>query len=288
MTDGRWLGLSRLGQSHPAPPPHVSNYRDLMAPAPPEPRADLPVDPSSAALKGAGEDDDYIYHPVDKKKDTLMGLSLRYRVPIDVLKLHNNLPTENLVMLETARIPKNNARPRALSTGTVDSLDAKIRRFTRSQGTSEPEARLYLDDASGDYDLAVAQYREDLEAEKRSGMSAQKVEAAVEAGSVVVHAVPFASTAAAAAVGPALAESAGNTGGGRGGRGWSKKDEGGSGEAEGLMAGSSATKLGSPAEEDEAVSSGVSRSTFDAFVNGGGSSGAGGELRKRTAGQPHS
>jgi hypothetical protein len=300
MTDGRWLGLSHRAGLQPAIPPHISDYKDLLAPAPVSPRADLP--PSSEAKnEETQQDENFIYHSVGKT-DTLMGLSLRYRVPIATLKLVNNLPTENLAALKVVKVPKENARPRAVSLGVVETMDAKIRKFTRTEGCSESEARLYIEDAGGDVDLAVQQYRDDLEEERKAGISVEGVAATVANSSVTVHLAPTAEvkrSMEALSGFPNLSSGDAGTRGSASARAWKKSDREEEGEDESLIgsrepAHISTKALPSPSDEDAGIASGIALTSMNTFLNGGGggskaaddgSSAAG--IRRRTAGQPH-
>lgn len=200
MTDGRWTHLGHMAGSAPRPPPHATSYAQLRAPAPPEPGVDaprLPARPGAAEIAAAtgiaaATDDDFIYHPVDRR-DSLMALSLRYGVPVADLKMLNNLPTENLAAVRTLRIPRDRARVVIAPTGaSADDHGAKIRRLIAlaigrmpGERLSEPEARFYLEDAGWDVDAALAAWRRDEDFDASTGGAASRAASAAAAGPAV-------------------------------------------------------------------------------------------------------
>lgn len=211
-----------MAGSAPRPPPHITSYAQLRAPAPPEPGTDAPRLPARsgaaeiAAATGiaAATDDEYIYHPVDKR-DSLMAISLRYGISVADLKLVNNLPTENLAAVRTLKIPRDRARVViAPATTSEDGKSAKVRRLIAlaigrvpGERLSEPEARFYLEDAGWDVDAALALWRRDEDFDASTGGAASRAASAVAAGpaaagsmaAVVPTAPPISGGAGAAA-----------------------------------------------------------------------------------------
>jgi LysM repeat protein len=134
-------------------------------------------------------DDDFIYHPIDSRKDTLMGLSLKYGVSVSELRLVNNLPTENIGMLRELRIPKGTARVRPTATGVEDSRRSKLRKLQVEHGLSAEEATYYLEASGFDYTGAVAALRDDEAFDAKTGGAATRAAATAAASATHVSAV---------------------------------------------------------------------------------------------------
>lgn len=173
-----WGALSRTLQRQPGPP-KVLTPADLLAPAPAEPRADVAVrardiegGEGGASAAAQPDEDAFIVHTLDHRRDTLQGLALRYGVPQSAIVLANDLPSSgNLAAAgATLRIPKSAARLVA-SPALEDreaSQRAKLRLLRARHGLSEGEARYYLEECRGDVEAASAMLREDEAREARA------------------------------------------------------------------------------------------------------------------------
>lgn len=207
MQASKYTALSHAAPS--ARPKYVS-YDELLAPAPPIPAGDdgSAAKPAAAAAASAAGDG-FLVHTVEKR-DTLMGLSLRYGVTITDIRVANDLPSENIAFLKTLRIPVRGGKAAAAAVprapvGERDSERSLIRRLAVTHRLSEAEAKYYLEEAAWDYDAAE---REFLKEASFEAAHAGDAAAAVAAATVVPAAPAASSSSTRATVTPSAASTA--------------------------------------------------------------------------------
>lgn len=126
------------------------------------------IDTTPKPADSISEDDQFIYHPV-QKEDTLMGISLKYNVPmVDIQRVNRLMGSQNIWHLKTIKIPKtkdSKATPLFMSPKnlTVDPLEGPIAEFQRVVGCSKEEASFYVSEAGGDVEMALIDYKADSE-----------------------------------------------------------------------------------------------------------------------------
>lgn len=154
-------------------PPKIMTAKDLLAPAGKEPYTFPRADSSNRSpLSNVNE---YELHKIEKR-DTLLGLSLKYGVAVSELKLANDIPftSDNLHSCgPTLRIPVGGKS--GFGTATVSSENkeeserAILRRFRVTHGLEEAEAKYYLSIGEGDFEKATKELQNDLNIESKLG-----------------------------------------------------------------------------------------------------------------------
>jgi len=110
---------------------------------------------------------DYLTHPV-RLTDTLIGLSLKYGVSVDEIKVSNGLYSDAIWSHIELLIPYRNQKIEELTEEEKekqekDRMRLLIRRFQRvTKCNSEAEATYYLDSNQFDFDVALSEYNEDI------------------------------------------------------------------------------------------------------------------------------
>jgi len=120
------------------------------------------------------ETENFYIHKV-RSSDTLVGLSLRYRIPIDTLKKVNkinNFDDNNAIYTRKyLRIPKNKDNE-FVQDAPEESEDFKkrklVRQFASITGAQLDEARFYLEDYNFILKKAIAEWNEDKKWENRT------------------------------------------------------------------------------------------------------------------------
>jgi len=115
--------------------------------------------------------DNFIVHPLNRL-DTLMGLALRYDVPIDELKRVNQLTGHNISHLFEILIPlKPNQTPevKKIHLTKKQEQDQLIRSFRSKTGVDLDEAKFYMEEANFDLDAALSEYKADSQWEASKG-----------------------------------------------------------------------------------------------------------------------
>lgn len=110
-----------------------------------------------------------VLHFLDHSQDTLAGLSLRYGVPLAVLRRVNNITSDHLLHARrTILIPGEfykggvSLSPRPIEGEEEEIRKAKVFKFQRACKVAEYDvALLYLKQAEYDLDMAVDIYRDD-------------------------------------------------------------------------------------------------------------------------------
>lgn len=154
-------------------PPKIMTAKDLLAPAGKEPYTFPRADSSNRSpLSNVNE---FELHKIEKR-DTLLGLSLKYGVAVSELKLANDIPftSDNLHSCgPTLRIPVGGKS--GFGTATVSSENkeeserALLRRFRVTHGLEEAEAKYYLSIGEGDFEKATKELQNDLNIESKLG-----------------------------------------------------------------------------------------------------------------------
>jgi hypothetical protein len=157
-------------------PPKIMTAKDLLAPAGKEPYTSPRADASNrASLSNVTE---FQLHKIEKR-DTLLGLSLKYGVAVSELKLANDIPftSDNLHSCgPTLRIPMGGksafgAGASPPSENKEESERAVLRRFRVTHGLEEAEAKYYLSIGDGDFEKATKELQHDLSVESKLGLS---------------------------------------------------------------------------------------------------------------------
>ena len=112
--------------------------------------------------------EEYRIHTVDKR-DTLLGLSLKYGISQDAIRRCNDMPTDNLATFKTLQIPLTKEYKMKLPVGEGESHAAMLRKFRVTNDLSEPEARAYLELAEWNLEQAQAFYVKDVAFERAHG-----------------------------------------------------------------------------------------------------------------------
>jgi LysM domain len=121
-----------------------------------------------AGLLAPNKDD--ILHEI-KPRDTLFGLSLKYNISVQTIKLANDLTTDNLATVPGGylRIPLSGPIKKEESTALTNA--AILRKFRVTHNISEPEAKYYLESCDYDYNRAELMLANDVSFEKRNSSS---------------------------------------------------------------------------------------------------------------------
>jgi len=149
--------------------------KDLLAPAGKEPYTFPRADSSNRyPLSNVNE---FELHKIEKR-DTLLGLSLKYGVAVSELKLANDIPftSDNLHSCgPTLRIPVGGKS--GFGTAATVSAENKeeseraiLRRFRVTHGLEEAEAKYYLSIGEGDFEKATKELQNDLNIESKLGV----------------------------------------------------------------------------------------------------------------------
>jgi len=108
--------------------------------------------------------------------DTMAGLSLRYGVPLAVLRSHNRLFADSLLPARrTVAIPAGHCAGASASTAAAAAAEdsgrrARVKRFQlRTTCVDARMAEAYLASAAGGFEGAVTQYLEDEEWVREQG-----------------------------------------------------------------------------------------------------------------------
>jgi len=124
----------------------------------------------SAATPATAEEDpeSFLWHDV-KSRDTVLGLSLVYKVPVSAILLANDLPSSgNLALVPRVRIPRG-AAPLKTGDALEASRRAKVREFRMRNSLPEAEAKFYLMEGEWDLDRAQAVLQQHLRFESQAG-----------------------------------------------------------------------------------------------------------------------
>jgi hypothetical protein len=156
-------------------PPKIMTAKDLLAPAGKEPYTSPRADAlNRVSLSNVTE---FQLHKIEKR-DTLLGLSLKYGVAVSELKLANDIPftSDNLHSCgPTLRIPMGGksafgAGASPPSENKEESERAVLRRFRVTHGLEEAEAKYYLSIGDGDFEKATKELQHDLSVESKLGL----------------------------------------------------------------------------------------------------------------------
>ncbi|GMI15315.1 hypothetical protein TrLO_g10501 [Triparma laevis f. longispina] len=112
-----------------------------------------------------------LLHKVNRDIDTLEGLCLRYKTNRRTLQNMNNFSGSSLAMApDVLKVPRQLGAPnRRSSKEAIEAMERAniLKRFINLFPTlSQMEARIYLDDTSYDFDVAVKAAQEDLKWEE--------------------------------------------------------------------------------------------------------------------------
>ena len=209
-----WAALSHLPRGPFSGPPKTMTPAQMLAPLPAAPFSAAaaewddaaeaqPRSPSAAAdaaASGGGggggggaprsaQPPRFIEHRLEKR-DTLLGLSLRYGVSAAELRLANDMPqsSDNLSACgPTLRVPAAASGRAGAPSGRpaapeAESARAVLRRFRVAHALLEAEAKYYLSLCDGDFDAASRELAQDLEVERRLGGSGAAAAAAGGSG----------------------------------------------------------------------------------------------------------
>jgi len=121
-----------------------------------------------------------VLHFLDHEHDSLQSLSLRYGVPISVLRRSNNISSDHLLLARrTVLIPGEyynggvSLSPRPVEGEDEERRKATVRRWMVTCKVSEYDvALLYLEQADYDLEAAIAAYKEDEMWEKQHPIEA--------------------------------------------------------------------------------------------------------------------
>jgi LysM repeat protein len=189
--DSAWAALSRLPAAPGSRKPKIMTAAEMVAPLPAPRREDVaapalpPTSSSSSSSSSSEEGADptrvppppppFFEHAV-QRSDTLMGLSLKYRVSIPELKRLNDLHSDNLATMPVLRIPcgPDAAKLAVPAPAPPDSERALVRRFKLTHDVGEEEARYYLSSSSFDYEAATRALQADLDFERRNRAGAER------------------------------------------------------------------------------------------------------------------
>lgn len=134
--------------------------------------------------EGAREDNDekdFLIHHVNHRSDSLLGLSLRYGVPVPQIRRDNQLSVFNdsIKAYGELRIRRLPNAPHLLVTSVLDPKVLDLQKLMKSTGLSKQESEYYMSMADHDFDAALAEYKEDLaweKANKKKPVAAFEVE----------------------------------------------------------------------------------------------------------------
>jgi len=148
-------------------PPKIMTAKDLLAPAGKEPS--YRIETSNRVLNTNTE---VQIHTIEKR-DTLLGLSLKYGVSVSELKLANDIPftSDNLHSCgPTLRIPlggKSEIGDGKTNETKEESDRAILRRFRVTHNLEEAEAKYYLSLCDNDFEKATIELKNDLNVEAK-------------------------------------------------------------------------------------------------------------------------
>lgn len=129
----------------------------------------------------------HLRHPPHPQPDTLASLSLRYGVPVSILRQHNRLPSDadyllaarNTLLIPTAYITGTTGgsgvslSPHPVEDAAERERKILIRRFMVACKEADYDAAVvYLEESGYDFEEAVARHREDAEWERRNPLQA--------------------------------------------------------------------------------------------------------------------
>ncbi|KIM95032.1 hypothetical protein OIDMADRAFT_134847 [Oidiodendron maius Zn] len=166
---------SRLRDPPAYKPPSASIRSNLSSELPPSYSDDLPSycsppDPQvPRAEKSPSKSAEDVLHFLNHEHDSLQSLSLRYGVPISVLRRSNNISSDHLLHARrTVVIPGEyyqggvSLSPRPVEGEGEERRKATVRRWMVACKVSEYDvALLYLEQAHYDLGAAIAAYKED-------------------------------------------------------------------------------------------------------------------------------
>ena len=151
-------------------PPKIMTAKDLLAPAGKEPSYLSSRSDTSNRVLNANTD---VHIHTLEKRDTLLGLSLKYGVSVSELKLANDIPftSDNLHSCgPTLRIPLGGKSEigDGHSIQTKEESDrAILRRFRVTHNLEEAEAKYYLSLCNNDFEKATIELQNDLNIEAK-------------------------------------------------------------------------------------------------------------------------
>jgi spore germination protein YaaH len=95
--------------------------------------------------------------------DTLAGLAIRYHTTTETIRLVNRLKTNNVIERKIIYIPKSSNFQAPVHQIPQPASNQKIiSQFISETGTTLEEAKFYLEDASYDYEQALAAWKDDM------------------------------------------------------------------------------------------------------------------------------
>eukprot|EP01116_Phalansterium_solitarium_P001865 TRINITY_DN11699_c0_g1_i1.p1 TRINITY_DN11699_c0_g1~~TRINITY_DN11699_c0_g1_i1.p1 ORF type:complete len:407 (-),score=148.80 TRINITY_DN11699_c0_g1_i1:220-1344(-) len=148
--------------------PYDATAKPLVAP--PEvaapPTLDAPKDDKTKEPEP--ETDGLLRHPVTRG-DTLVGLSLKYGVPVHVIKSVNKIPpyVNECYQFKVLLIPTDVAEP-IVTPANESSKTVARRMFKNATKCTAAEAKYYMDEHGDDLAAALKQWREDEEFEQQN------------------------------------------------------------------------------------------------------------------------
>ncbi|AEO57698.1 hypothetical protein MYCTH_2304187 [Thermothelomyces thermophilus ATCC 42464] len=194
----------KLNTTEPAdpPPPYSPSSSSSSSPtiSSSTPRPSSPKQPPAIDEKAtapAGYAIHHLRHPPHPHPDTLASISLRYGIPLPVLRRHNNLPSDadyllaarNTVLIPAAYIiaaagggsapdgtpasGEASLSPHPVEDAAERGRKKMIRRFMVACKEADYDAAVvYLEQSGYDFEEAVARHREDAEWERRNPLQA--------------------------------------------------------------------------------------------------------------------
>ncbi|KAL2181672.1 uncharacterized protein P884DRAFT_281868 [Thermothelomyces heterothallicus CBS 202.75] len=171
------------------PPPPYSPSPPTISSSTPRPSSlSQPPAIDEKATAPTGYTIHHLRHPPHPHPDTLASLSLRYGIPLPVLRRHNNLPSDadyllaarNTMLIPTAYIITPASGEASLSPHPVEDAAERerkimIRRFMVACKEADYDAAVvYLEESGYDFEEAVARHREDAEWERRNPLQASQ------------------------------------------------------------------------------------------------------------------
>jgi len=107
--------------------------------------------------------DDSPYHTITPE-DTLVGISLKYNIPVDEIKKANKMFSSNVQERKKLLIPgkgSGQVRPKTENEQVFERRN-KLKEFQRLTGTELPEGKYYMEEANYDLEAAKTQYQQDV------------------------------------------------------------------------------------------------------------------------------
>ncbi|KUI65720.1 hypothetical protein VM1G_01123 [Cytospora mali] len=159
-------GTTKPPYTEAPPPPYTSSTSPSSSDQDIKPTKGDEATATATKTSPPPEDTLHFVHPTD---DTIPSLSIRYNVPAQVLRRHNNLTSDHLLSARrTVLIPGSHypsgvsLSPRPVEGEDEEARRAKIRRWMVGCKCADYDvAELYLGQSGYDLDAAVAKYLDD-------------------------------------------------------------------------------------------------------------------------------